>query len=284
MARCRTIHEKRCTGLKTSVVSKEYLNLQKEIISLQEKWKESLGEQSVNIKVDKASLAAGVPVASQAIFDFDIPLFLQWIEELRTLLVKHNNSMEEKLAFLSKLIDENTAQRWIDEALAFNDMYFSDFAEDHEVEEWIPHFIAETALRPYLQLAAEKAQPSISFGVHGAGCPVCGEPARLAQLEGEGKKELYCPRCLVHWHDKRITCTHCGNDEHDTIKFISVEGDSTSQIQACDKCIGYIKIVDTRQFIKKPSLAILDLNTLHLDFIAQENGYHTGGGSGQNQQ
>ncbi|OCA82333.1 formate dehydrogenase [Bacillus sp. FJAT-27225] len=270
--------------MKTSVVSKEYLNLQKEIISLQEKWKASLSERAVNVKVDKTSLSEGVPLAAVAIFDFDIPLFLQWIEELKALLVKNNQSMEDKLTFSSNLIDENTARRWVDEALAFNDMYFFDFAEQHGVEKWIPHFLAETAVRPYLQLAAEKAQPGLHSGVHGAGCPVCGEPVRLAQLEGEGKKELHCPRCLAHWHDKRITCSHCGNDDHDSMKFITVEGDSVSQIQACDKCHGYIKIIDTRQYIEKPSPAMLDLNSIHLDFIAQEHGYYTGGNKGHNEQ
>ncbi|WP_053368445.1 formate dehydrogenase accessory protein FdhE [Bacillus sp. FJAT-27245] len=263
--------------MKTSVVSKDYQNLHKEIIGLQEKWKKSLGSGAVTIKTDKTAMSSGVPVAALSIFDFDIPLFLQWIEEIKGLLVKNNDKMEEKLVFLSTIMDENTAQRWIDEALAFNDIYFHGFAKEQGVEGWIPYFLAETALRPYLQLAAEKAQPAIHAVIHGAGCPVCGEPARLAQLEGEGKKELYCPRCLAHWNDKRVTCSHCGNEDHETIKFITVEGDAASQIQVCEKCHGYIKIVDTRQFINKPSAAMLDLTTLHLDFVAQENGYHTGG-------
>lgn len=263
--------------MKTSVVSKDYQNLHKEIIGLQEKWKESLGSEAVTIKTDKSAMNAGVPVAALSIFDFDIPLFLQWIEEIKGLLVKNNDKMEEKLVFINNIMDENTARRWIDEAFAFNYIYFQGFAEEHDVEEWIPYFLAETAIRPYLQLAAEKAQPVIQAGIHGAGCPVCGEPARLAQLEGEGKKELYCPRCLAHWNDKRVTCSHCGNEDHETIKFITVEGDSASQIQVCEKCHGYIKIVDTRQFIKKPSASMLDLTTLHLDFVAQENGYHTSG-------
>ncbi|WP_156424356.1 formate dehydrogenase accessory protein FdhE [Bacillus sp. FJAT-27445] len=263
--------------MKTSVVSKEYQNLHKEIIGLQGKWKESLGSQAVSIKLDKAAMSAGVPVTALSIFDFNIPLFLQWIEEIKGLLVKNNDKMEEKLAFITTIIDENTARRWIDEALAFNHIYFQGFAEEHGVEEWIPHFLAETALRPYLQLAAEKAQPEIHAGIHGSGCPACGEPARLAQLEGEGKKELYCPRCFAHWHDKRITCSHCGNDDHETIKFVTVEGDAASQIQVCEKCHGYVKVIDTRQFINKPSAAMLDLTTLHLDFVAQENGYHSGG-------
>lgn len=32
-------------------------------------------------------------------------------------------------------------------------------------------------------------------------------------------------------------------------------------------------MIDTRQYLAKPEAAMLDLTTLHLDFIAQENGY-----------
>jgi FdhE protein len=32
-------------------------------------------------------------------------------------------------------------------------------------------------------------------------------------------------------------------------------------------------VIDTRQYLSKPSPAMLDLNTIHLDFVAQEQGY-----------
>jgi FdhE protein len=88
---------------------------------------------------------------------------------------------------------------------------------------------------------------------------------------------MTCPRCLAHWHAKRIECAHCGNDDHNTIQFITLEGDATSQIQVCDKCTGYIKVIDTRQYLSKPSSAMLDLNSIHLDFVAQEQGYQAVG-------
>jgi FdhE protein len=61
------------------------------------------------------------------------------------------------------------------------------------------------------------------------------------------------------------------------MNFITVEGDAASQIHVCDECNGYIKVIDTRQYIEKPQAALLDLNTLHLDFVAQEKGYQAPG-------
>ncbi|SEN45538.1 FdhE protein [Mesobacillus persicus] len=259
--------------MKKSVVSKEYTNLQKEIIKLQEQWKQSLTPEIVKPSLDKAAIEAGVPAAALTAIDFDIPLFLQWIDEINDLISKQNPEQGPRVKKLGELLDSETAIRWIDEAFSLNQFYFVSFAQENEIEEWIPQFFAETALRPYLQLVAEVLKDEITQAIPGLGCPVCGEPVRLAQLEGEGKKVVNCPRCLAHWSEKRVCCSHCGNDDHKTIQNITIEGDPTSQIQVCEKCHGYVKVIDTRQFISKPSSAILDLNTIHLDFVAQENGY-----------
>ncbi|WP_419954951.1 formate dehydrogenase accessory protein FdhE [Neobacillus niacini] len=263
--------------MKKSVVSKEYLNLQKEIIALQENWKERINPESIIPNLDARAMSAGVPAAALTSINFEISLFLQWIEEINELLTKNNAELEPKLSVVLSLLDEETAIRWIDEAFSFNSVYFARFAEENGLEEWIPQFLAETALRPYLQVTAEKIQHDITHGVPGSGCPICGEPARLAVLEDEGKKVMTCPRCLAHWNAKRVECAHCGNDDHKTIQFLTIEGDASSQIQVCDKCTGYIKVIDTRQYLSKPSASMLDLNTIHLDFVAQEQGYQAVG-------
>jgi FdhE protein len=38
-----------------------------------------------------------------------------------------------------------------------------------------------------------------------------------------------------------------------------------------------MKVIDTRQYITKPSAAQIDLDTIHLDFVAQQNGYRAVG-------
>lgn len=259
--------------MKTSVVSKEYLNLQKEIIKLQEQWKKSLNLESVKPNFDKAAHEAGVPIAMLTVIDFNISLFLQWIDEVSELLKKHNPELEGQLESLVKLVDEETAKRWIDEAFAFNHVYFASFAEEHQLQEWLSQFMAETVLRPYLHVLAEKTQSQIDYAVPGCGCPVCGEPVRLGQIEGKGQKVLHCPRCHANWLDKKLTCAHCGNTDHSKMKYLTVEGDAASQIHVCEECKGYTKIIDTRQHIEKPTPQLLDITTIHLDYIAQENGY-----------
>jgi FdhE protein len=260
-----------------SVVSNEYQDLQKEIVLLQDKWKQQINPESIQPNFDNAALAAGLPAAASAAIDFETSLFVQWIEELNDMLINDIPDLEPKLEGIIRLLTDETVIRWVEEAFSLNALYFLDFADENGLEEWIPYFLAETALRPYLQKAAEMIQPEITHAIPGAGCPVCGEPVRLATIEEDGKKAIQCTRCLAHWHAKRLECAHCGNEDHKTIKFLSIEGDAVSQIQVCDECNGYIKIIDTRQYIEKPSPALLDLNSIHLDYIAQDNGYHAVG-------
>lgn len=193
------------------------------------------------------------------------------------MLVSFNQDFSEKLAFLHGMMEKETAQRWADEALAMNHVYFAGFAEENGIDGWLPPFLAETAIRPYLQQLAQKVQRHFTHALHGKGCPVCGEPARLSILDEEGKKVIQCPRCLSHWNAKRLECPHCGNEDHETIRFITLEEDPVSQIQVCGKCHGYLKVIDIRQYISKPSAAMLDLTTLHLDFVAQDRGFKAGG-------
>lgn len=263
--------------MKTSVVSKEYVTLQKEIIKLQEQWKNEINSDSVQPNFDQAAVETGVPIAAYAKITFDIALFLKWIDELKAVLVNSNPNLTDQFAILAEVLDEKSAERWLEEAFMMNHLYFQEFAAQHRVDGWLPPFLAETLLRPYLQKVAEKVQPKLNAtekpAVPGCGCPVCGEPVRLGQIEGKGQKVLHCPRCLAYWLDKKISCTHCGNTEHETIQFLTIEGDSSSQIHVCNKCKGYTKVIDTRQHISKPSTPLLDLNTIHLDYIAQEQGY-----------
>ena len=115
--------------MKKSVVSKEYQKLQKDIIELQEQWKTSLDPDCVRPKLDKAAMEAGVPVTALAAIDFDISLFLQWIEDIGGLLSKYQPEIETSMQSIKNLLDEETAKRWIDEAFAFNSIYFHSFAE-----------------------------------------------------------------------------------------------------------------------------------------------------------
>jgi FdhE protein len=262
---------------KTSVVSNEYLALHEQFVKLQEQWKNQLNENNLTVTFDKAANEAGVPMVAMTTFHLDFSLLLQWVDEAKAALVAYQPELKEQLDRISELLDEETANAWFEAAMAFNQPYFTQFAEENNLDEWLPPYFSEMVFRPYLQLLSDQSQKNISHSAPGCGCPVCGEPVRLGQLEGQGKKVLHCPRCGTNWPERKLSCSHCGNEDYEKMKYLTIEGSGSEQIHVCEECKGYTKIIDTRQFINKPSPALLDLKTIHLDYIAQENGYQVMG-------
>jgi FdhE protein len=45
------------------------------------------------------------------------------------------------------------------------------------------------------------------------------------------------------------------------------------RVEVCDSCSGYLKVIATFDPTPPEMLAVADLATLHLDYIAQERGY-----------
>lgn len=68
------------------------------------------------------------------------------------------------------------------------------------------------------------------------------------------RTDKYCPRCHANWQEKKLSCSHCGNEKYENMKYITVDGKSTDQIHVCEDCKGYTKIIDTRQLLRNYSL------------------------------
>jgi FdhE protein len=137
---------------------------------------------------------------------------------------------------------------------------------------WI---LAKNALKPVLNHYRTEIANKIS-GIHWdkGFCFVCGSKASLGELqENDQVKHLRCGQCGADWQFNRLECLHCGKMEHTTQQTFSEEGCDSRRIDACDACLGYLKVIAS--FIPTPPelLAVEDLATLHLDFIAQKNGY-----------
>lgn len=283
-----------------SFVSPDYRDLQLRILQLQNDWQEQIPPEKYTEEIKSFAVNSQIPLAAQIPLQADSLRFSEWVGQLASLLIEYAPQVEVSLREALSTLDVNQAEQWIEEGLALNPYYFAAFAKEHQLPEWLPQFLAEHALRPYLRVMAksyvEMAQKeeglsgkTLASGyqalenqmseyqvgqvVHQNGCPVCGEPVRLAQLAEHGEKVIHCPRCEAHWQEKRLKCSHCGNEDHETIHFLAVEDDPTARLHVCEQCSGYVKVIDTKQYLTKPAPSLLDLDTVHLDFVAQENGF-----------
>jgi len=254
----------------TNVLSSEYIKFQEQIYALYDKWSETLSSQTI-VKKEKMD-GKEYPLLPQLELSFDENDYHSYIRELLTVVKENKPELNEDINRLEAKLDHDILNKWFKESVIVNTYYFAEFAKKNHLPEWLPLFTAEHATRPYLQKAATELSEGIPQG-HKGSCPVCGEHARLAMINKSGKKEVTCPRCHYSWEEKKISCAHCGTDEQGQILILKLEEDDSAEIYACKTCNGYTKVIDTRKLIKASIPELLDLNTIHLDYIAQEKGY-----------
>ncbi|UCZ52390.1 formate dehydrogenase accessory protein FdhE [Bacillus shivajii] len=256
-----------------NVVSEEYLNLQKGIMAVQKEVRQVV-EQKINIAVDLDDYNRTIPVLPQLkTSPVPVPLYKEAVTKITSYLQEEHPAIAEDLNKMEQGLSDEELQSWIKEAITFNTFYFQDLSEKREVAPWLPHFVAEQALRPFMQVLSKAFQSHLDeWSVMGT-CPCCGEPPRLAKIGNKGEKQMQCPRCESEWKEKRLACVHCGEDRHEHLFYVTLEEDEKVKIEVCKTCSNYLKLIDTKKTFIKKEAALLDLETIHLDFIAQEEGY-----------
>lgn len=150
-------------------------------------------------------------------------------------------------------------------------------AEAQAVDPSLLWTLAQSALKPTLRAWCGELAPL----VHTAGawekacCFICGAPASLGELQGnEQARHLRCGQCGADWLTRRLQCVYCGNEDASLLGVLSPEGRRENvRVDVCDKCHGYLKVVACFATSSSEELAIEDLSTLYLDYLAQERGY-----------
>jgi FdhE protein len=176
------------------------------------------------------------------------------------------------------------SQKIQDGALDFNKMVLGSFdiqtgepPEEHQQEEEyfdLIELFLEESLRPALEIIAQQYTDIIARSGWSEGyCPICGKEPKIGQIRGEEGRFLFCNQCGFEWHFLRIKCPFCSNEEQQSLAYFTVEGDEKYRVDVCNECKRYIKIVDFREVKREPNLDVEDIATLHLDILANEEGY-----------
>lgn len=251
-----------------NIIPEDYLKLQQAFIDEQKNWKTKFS----SLKISHTSNYGNpkLPIIHQIDWQADNAEFFACVKGMLEILKSHSTQFVSAIEKVETVLTEEMAAEWVKQAITINEAYFAKFSEEQELESWIPSFIAENAAKPILQLIAVLEKEQIKENDRIGGCPCCGEPARLAELDKSKKKIMLCPRCHTSWNVMKLHCAHCGNNDHKQVRIIEVGEDGIEQIQLCDSCHNYTKVISTGRMLKKYDTAMLDLKTIHLDYIAQE--------------
>jgi FdhE protein len=155
-------------------------------------------------------------------------------------------------------------------------------AEDLGVE--TEAFEAVTALVPvpFLQACNRRWTSVKSVSWMEGYCPVCGAWPAFAEVRGiERTRYFRCGRCGGEWQAHCLFCPYCGMTDHNELASLVPErGGASSVIEACKRCLGYVKTFTKLQGSPAAQVILDDLASVDLDVAAFEQGYRRPQGTG----
>lgn len=252
---------------------KELLDIYGDILILREKF--SRRKEKTVFKLDdryvEKKLEGGLPLVDLSRENIDLSGPKAYFLELMKIAERIN--AEETCAIVEDL---ETG------ALDFKEMIRETFvqseADDDNADDSFDllGFFVEESLRPALEEVAERYAERIRRSRWMEGyCPVCGKEPKIGELRDEdGKRFLFCSQCGTEWNFFRVKCPFCGNEEQKTLSYFTVEEDERYRVDVCDRCKRYIKTIDFRNMPEEPDLDLEDIATIHLDMLANEEGYN----------
>jgi FdhE protein len=251
----------------------ELLDILSDILILREEHRKNMAEvfSSVDESLIAAKMAGGLPLIDFSSGSFDLTAPRQYFLALLAIAEKRAPGETAELA-------EKIAQGEFDYGnMVLSSFYLQDDEQPEEMEEDyfdLVELFLEESLRPSLEIVARKYADVIARSGWAEGyCPICGKEPKIGQIRGEEGRYLFCNQCGFEWHFLRIKCPFCSNEEQQSLAYFTVEGDEQYRVDVCNECKRYIKIVDFRESKREPNLDVEDIATLHLDILANEEGY-----------
>ena len=251
----------------------ELLDILSDILILREEYRKTMAEvfSSVDESLIAAKMAGGLPLIDFSSGHFDLTEPKQYF--LALLDIAEKRSPGETIELTEKINRGDFDY----ENLVLSSFYMQDDEQPEEMEEDyfdLIELFLEESLRPSLEIVAQKYAGVIARSGWAEGyCPICGKEPKIGQIRGEEGRYLFCNQCGFEWHFLRIKCPFCSNEEQQSLAYFTVEGDEQYRVDVCNECKRYIKIVDFRESKREPNLDVEDIATLHLDILANEEGY-----------
>ncbi len=202
-----------------------------------------------------------------------------FLNGLTDLLIRHGHQGQEELAALKQALEEGQ----LDTAALFRACLERDRhpldeqARATGVQPAMLEYLINTALSFCLHRACEQGLSVATEGWNHGYCPLCGGLPAMGELcDQEGQMRLHCSSCPTAWPFPRIKCAYCGNDDNRHFEYFTAEGDAGYRVNICRKCSCYLKVLDARELGEGLPIEVEDINTLHLDVLAQQEGFTRG--------
>ena len=150
------------------------------------------------------------------------------------------------------------------------------FATQQEVDAAALESRAHLAALPLLQACRQQLQSLLPQLWSESYCPICAAWPVLAERRGlDRSRRLRCGRCATDWEVEWLYCIYCGERDHRKLGSLSPEESGEMlKVETCDTCHGYLKSIASLQGFQPLELLLQDLETVELDLVALQRGYH----------
>jgi FdhE protein len=252
----------------------ELLDILEEILIMREEYRRKI--ERIIFPIDEElmekKIAGGLPLIDFSSGNFDLTEPKQYFLALLKIAEKRVPGETKEIVQMVQDGSFNFEKLICDSFSSLHDDVQDEVDED--VIDLVDLFLEES-LRPALEKVAEKYGKIIAETGWAEGyCPICGKEPKIGEIrEEEGNRFLFCTQCGFEWRFRRIKCPFCGNEEQQTLAYFTIEGEEKYRVDVCHECKRYIKIVDFREAEEEANLDVEDIATLHLDMLANEEGY-----------
>lgn len=239
----------------------------------------------VDVDMDKGQAAVcastGLSLLGESGAKLKTGLAVKLFNDLKTVVSKHGKDYAEEM----ERIDEKVEAGDLDVAAVLEEVFAGGSAEDLKKKvmdlDLDGHVFASlvfASIRPNLELYSEALRPLVKDDDwERKFCPVCGRLPYISKLvDKEGVRMVCCPACSTEWRFPRIKCINCGTTDHEKLRMLYPEDEPRDRYaDVCDNCRRYLKAIDTRELARSPIMQIADAATLHIDMLAQREGFVT---------
>jgi len=274
----------RISGAAETIIKKRpdyapMLRLYSRIFIEQEESKKDLKLNEFTISDDllRTKQKEGFPLVDHSRFEIDFIQSEKLLKKLCSLFSESESEYAFSAERVLKAVEDGTIDigRFITAYLRDDGPAINDLMEQISAESGHFALLLYNSIKPSLMTFAEKTSPLLDEGISRERgiCPICGSAPALSVFLKDGNRSLVCSFCWHQWKTSRITCHHCGNTDHESLKYYAVEDEEEYRIDVCEKCKNYIKTVDSRNADRYIYPSLEYVSTPHLDIKITEMGY-----------
>jgi FdhE protein len=272
------IKERVAAMVKERPSHKEVLEFFKDVLTEQYAIRSKV--KSIPVEIDeedaKSKMREGFPLVEKSALTLDVPSATRLFRRLCKILSRNKKASRDveriTQALRKKEID---LMELFKQANSDNGEFITTLAGKLGVKKDVLLFLAKESVKPVFEAYANELKGRVDQERWWRGyCPICGSEPLMAELKEEGARFLVCSSCGYEWRFKRLQCPFCEYEEPKGSKYFYAEKEGKAyRVDVCEKCKRYIKTVDTKELGEDIIPLIEDAGTLHLDILAQKEGY-----------